>query len=243
MKSVLSTLQLIGETEQVESKRVSTTDGATEWTEIDEGYLAENEDVEVTDELGTLEDANIASFLCSFLDAAEPSVFVIDAAGVIRYNNQPCRNLFDREVGEILGSNLFEYENADNDIVKEQVIEEGKPIQNKQEEIELDDGSTRYSERSVYPIFGRESDVVGAIEINRDVTERVLSKRREEALMAYQADAISELKQYLTRLGDGDFTVTPEIPTPDREFDELDDAYDEFEEMGRVAEPFRLHLQ
>lgn len=228
MNTILSGLIQAADDEHRE-QRTEALNGSEAWEALGNGYIAD-EDVEVSEQLGSLEGESAASILFSFLDGSDEAVFIIDNDGIMIYANKECRNLFDRDRGELLGNNLFEYENADNEPVRERVLGAGESIQ-RDEEIELDDGSIRYSERSVHPLFGEEGSVIGAIEINRDVTERVLSQRREEAIREYQATAISALKQSIRQLGEGDFTVAPSLPEPDEEFDDMQAVAEEFEQM------------
>ena len=213
------------------NQKPESTAGTDTWKPITGGFTSET-GVEVATGLGSIGESTAASILFSLLEGIDSSAFVIDADGIFRYANSECRELFDREEGELLGENLFEYENADNEIVRERVLGEGKAIQ-RDEEIELDDGSVRYSERSVYPLFDEAGAVTGAIEINRDVTERVLSQQREAAIRAYQATAIADLKRAIRRLGDGDFTVKPTVPEPEEEFREVQEVAEEFKRMAR----------
>jgi methyl-accepting chemotaxis protein len=220
--------------EEAPTGETGSLDGTTGWEDVQEGYIADG-DVEVTDSLGLLSEASVGSILLSFLEGSEEAIFIIDAEGTFRYSNAACRDLFGREEGELLGDNLFAYDNADNEIVKQRVLGDGKPIRNRDEEIELDDGGVRYAERSVYPLFGAEGTTVGALEINRDVTEQVLGRRREEALLDYQSAAIGQLKSGLERLGQGDLTEEVSVPEPTAgtEFSEVQEARRRFEGMER----------
>jgi len=56
---------------------------------------------------------NAESVLWSYFHSSPDQIFAVDDTGEFVYSNAECRELFDRKLGELVGTNLFEYDNAD----------------------------------------------------------------------------------------------------------------------------------
>jgi len=85
--------------------------------------------------------ASAESVLWSYLRSSPDPMFIIDDTGEFVYSNAECRELFDREPGELIGTNLFEYDNADNSAMRD-VLDSGEPLLGLSESIVTDDGES-----------------------------------------------------------------------------------------------------
>ena len=178
--------------------------------------------------------AEADALLSSYLRFSPDPTFVVDGDGEFIYSNEACRNLFDRVVGELIGTNLFEYDNADNSAMRE-VLDTGEPLHGLDQEIVTDDGERISVERYLYPLFDASGGLVGGIEINRDVSERVSAQRREaqlEQLRAYQSDVASQFQEWIAALSRGEFTIEPSVPEPDADFEDIRSVYEAFDAMA-----------
>lgn len=207
-----------------------TVDGS--WGERNDVYVDAAGDVErhTGDHPGNLAGATAESVLTSILGGFTVSAFVVDDKGHFLYSNKECREMFDRAVGELIGDSLFEYGNADNSVMRK-VLDTGDPVKDLEDTVEVA-GETTPVERTVFPLFDDSGAVVGALEINRDISERIELERREERLEAYQQQAVSELQGDLDRLSEGDLTVSPSIPEPEYDFPAIRSVYKEFDGMA-----------
>ena len=203
------------------------------WRERNGCLVDADRDVEKTPKppFGT---AEADALLSSYLRFSPDPIFVVDADGEFVYSNEACRGLFDRVVGELIGTNLFEYDNADNSAMRE-VLDTGEPLHGLDQEIVTDDGERISVERYLYPLFDADGGLVGGIEINRDVSERVSAQRREaqlEQLRAYQADVAGRFEEWIGALSRGDFTIDPSVPEPDADFDDIHTVHESFDAMA-----------
>lgn len=179
--------------------------------------------------------ADAESVLLSYLRSSPDPIFIVDNTGEFVYSNTECRELFDREPGELIGTNLFEYDNADNSAMQN-VLDNGEPLLGLSESIVTDNGKNISVERFLYPLHDTEGKLIGGIEINRDVSARVSAQRREEQLeqlRAYQSQVADRFDEWLAALGRGDYTIDPEIPEPDAEFDDAREVYNSFKSMAK----------
>jgi PAS domain S-box-containing protein len=178
--------------------------------------------------------AAAGGMLWSYLRFSDDPIFVVDDTGEFVYSNAECRELFDRVPGELIGTNLFEYDNADNSAMRE-VLDTGEALRGLSEEIVTDDGEEIAVERHLYPLYDADRSLVGGIEINRDVSERVSAQRRERQLQTvreYQATVADRFGEWLAALERGDYTIDPEVPEPEGEFAELQEVYEVFDGMA-----------
>ncbi|WP_336037927.1 methyl-accepting chemotaxis protein [Halobacterium yunchengense] len=176
------------------------------------------------------ERATVGSVVESLLGGLGYPVFVVDDEGYFTKLNEEARDLFDREPGQLYGDSLFDYDEADNSVMRE-VLETGEPVRNLEDTIVVNDEEIPVS-RTVMPFHGPDGEVVGALEINRDVTERVELEAREERLEAYQTEVVEELQASLDALASGDFTVEAEVREPDADFEAIRNVHREFDEMA-----------
>jgi methyl-accepting chemotaxis protein len=179
---------------------------------------------------GTHLNATAESIIISFLQGISDSVTVMDSEGNFTHTNRPCRELFGQVPGEIIGENVFEYSEVDNSVIRG-VLDSGEPVQKKEETLRIEAEEVPVS-RTIIPLLTASGDVSGVLEINRVISDRVEAERREERLEAYQSRLISELQSWLARLADGDFTVDPEVPEPEYEFEGIQNTYEEFAQMA-----------
>ena len=230
LTNMLSVLSSIVDGEHNVSGGVSL---AWEWRERNGCLVDAVGDVEKTpdDPFGA---AAADALLSSYLRFSPDPIFVVDRDGQFVYSNEACRDLFDRVVGELIGTNLFEYDNADNSAMQE-VLDTGEPLHGLDQEIVTDDGERISVERYLYPLFDASGGLVGGIEINRDVSERVSAQRREaqlEQLRAYQSDVAGQFEEWIGALSRGDFTIDPSVPKPDADFDDIRSVHEAFDAMA-----------
>jgi methyl-accepting chemotaxis protein len=192
----------------------------------------------------TVADASVRSVVDSMMAGLTFPMFIVDAEGHFTHSNAECRELFGREPGELLGDNLFDYDEADNSVMRH-VLDTGEPVQDLEDSVEVAGGEIPVS-RSVMPFFDGDGEVVGALEINRDISQRAELERRERVLEAYQAEALSALEDSLDRLSRGDFTVTPTVPEPEADFAAIRSVHAEFsgmvDDLGTAVENTRRAL-
>jgi len=96
-----------------------------------------------------------------------------------------------------------------------------------------DGGEAVRIRRNILPLYDDSRDVVGALEIIRDVTERETQRRRKQQLADDQGRAIEDLQETLARLAEGDLTIDPSPPAPDASFDEIRSVHERFQKMNR----------
>lgn len=178
----------------------------------------------------TVFDATPRSIVESMMEGLSYSMFIVDSEGTFTHSNAECREMFGRAVGELEGTNLFDYGEADNSIMRD-VLDTGEPVQNMDDTVEVDGEEIPVS-RSVFPFFDDGGNVTGALEINRDISQRATLEAQERAVKTYQRTVVGTLKEDLARLSEGDLTIEPTVPEPDGTFDAVDDVYDEFSEMA-----------
>ncbi len=204
-----------------------------QWDSRDGCLVDSDEEVEKAID-SPFETAEADALLCSYLRFSPDPIFVVDADGRFVYSNSGCRELFDRTVGELMDTNLFEYDNADNTAMRK-VLDTGEPLCGLDQEIVTDDGETISVERYLYPLFDDTGTLVGGIEINRDVSERVSAQRREaqlEQLRAYQSDVAEEFGEWLAALSRGNYAIDPSVPEPDADFEDITAVYEVFDSMA-----------
>ncbi|SDM35237.1 methyl-accepting chemotaxis sensory transducer with Pas/Pac sensor [Halogranum gelatinilyticum] len=193
--------------------------------------VIETTDVEAVPDVGRLGSLTGESVVESILAGLDSPIFVVDDEGYFTHSNQACRDLFNREPGELLGDCLFDYGEADNSVMRE-VLDTGQAVQDLEDTVVVDGDEVPVS-RNVFPLFGGSGEVVGAIEFNEDITERLAMEAREEQLERYQSAVVGELEESLDRLSHGDFTIDPEIPEPDADFPAIRNVHREFAGMAR----------
>ncbi|WP_162224520.1 methyl-accepting chemotaxis protein [Halorussus amylolyticus] len=187
-------------------------------------------DREATDDTATAGKSTAESVVQSVLDGLGYPIFTVDGEGTIDRINDEALDLFEKTRDDLIGVCLFDLEEADNSVMRE-VLDTGDPVQNLEDTIEVESGEVPVS-RSVMPLYDDAGGIVGALEINRDITERVELRQREEILEAYQETVVAELESSLARLSDGDLTVDPSIPEPDEHFEAIDNVYAEYDSMA-----------
>lgn len=178
----------------------------------------------------TVLDATPESIVESVLKGLGYSMFIVDSEGTFTHSNAECREMFNREVGELEGTNLFEYGEADNSVMR-RVLDTGEAVQNMDDTVVVDGEEIPVS-RSVLPFVDAKGNVSGALEINRDISQRATLEAQERELEAYQTQAVDALKASLTSLSEGDLTIEPEIPAPETEFEAVEAVHQEFSGMA-----------
>lgn len=231
-----STTESVGESPSPERPRSITPDGGT---------AVVDDDVVVADSDGTsIFDASVESVVESLLRGVSEPAYIVDADGTITHTNEGCRALYGHDPGDAVGVNVFGYGEAHNEVLRD-VLEDGERIENREETIEAAETTVPIS-RTIWPLYDDVGDVVGAFEIDRDVSERIELERREESLEAYQNTVVAELKEYLARLSEGDLTIDPGVPEPDAEFDAIESVHEQFASMasdlGVAVQDFRTTL-
>jgi methyl-accepting chemotaxis protein len=178
----------------------------------------------------TVLDATPTSIVESMMDGLSYSMFIVDSEGTFTHANAECLEMFDREPGELEGTNLFDYGEADNSVMR-RVLDTGDPVQNMDDTVVVGGEEIPVS-RSVLPFFDERGNVTGALEINRNISQRATLQAQEEALQRYQAEAVAALKRNLASLSEGDLTIDPTVPEPAVDFPAVEAVHEEFSEMA-----------
>jgi len=124
------------------------------------------------------DNASVGSVVESFLTGMGYPVFIVDDGGHFTKLNEEARDLFDREPGQLYGDCLFDYDEADNSVMRE-VLDTGEAVRNLEDTVVVN-GEEVPVNRTVMPFFGDDGEVVGALEINQDISERVELRERSD---------------------------------------------------------------
>ena len=161
---------------------------------------------------------------------ATPAIF-IGTDGLVENINTQALDLFNTTEAEVVGSDLGSYHDADSNATDfaTKVLRTEKNFQQVQETIKID-GTKVVSERSATPVYDGDNELVGVLELNRDVTERQQERNRKEILEDYQQRVLDDLQDNIGRLARGDLTIDPATPEPyeGEDFDAIQAVYDEF---------------
>ncbi|WP_135852817.1 methyl-accepting chemotaxis protein [Halorussus salinus] len=174
--------------------------------------------------------ATADSIVRSVLDGLGYPIFTVDAEGNIDRINDEALDLFGKTREDLLGACLFDFDEADNTVMRE-VLDTGEPVQNLESTITVDGEEIPVS-RSLMPLYDDADEIVGALEINRDITERTELREREETLEAYQETVVTELQTSIARLSEGDLTVEPTVPEPEADFEAIHNVHETFDGMA-----------
>ena len=115
--------------------------------------------------------------------------------------------------------------------VARDAIDSGTPVTDR-EELFVVGGREIHVSRTVTPVFDDEGGCLGAVEIDRDIGDRIERRERTEALETYQQDVLRDLQGKLSKLAAGDLTIDPSIDPPDADFAEVQSTYAEFTDMN-----------
>jgi methyl-accepting chemotaxis protein len=178
----------------------------------------------------------------SVLDGLGTPTLVLDTEGRVRRCNDPALELYGVAESELIERRpraVLDDGSETSDLALE-AIEAGGAIEDR-EELFVVDGQETHVSRTIRPVY-EAGTCVGAVEIDRDIDDRIQRRRRTAALESYQKAVLADLRDRLAALADGDLTIDPSIEAPDDDFPELQAVYEEFQAMngdlGRVVENF-----
>jgi methyl-accepting chemotaxis protein len=156
----------------------------------------------------------------SILNGLQEPTVVVDADGQITHINEQSLELYDCTEQEAIGTVPHALQADDSpasDIVSE-AVERGEDIQQREETM-LVAGQVAPLERTVTLLYDGDT-FLGAMLIEKDVTERNRQRNKKQFLEQYQQDVLDDLQDKLARLAEGDLTIDPTVPQPDADYDE-----------------------
>lgn len=170
----------------------------------------------------------------SILNGLSTPAVVTDVEGVVTNLNKQACELFQidtssavgRQAGELLGDDA-----AATNLVQ-QVLRTQEDVQQLEEAIRTGAGDEVVVERTTTLLYDSSGEMVGVMELNRDVSEKVRERDRKQQLEAYQDRVLKEFETNLTRVASGDLTVDPTVPEPDDDFRAISEVYDDFVSMN-----------
>lgn len=170
----------------------------------------------------------------SILNGLSTPAFVTDIEGVVTNLNKQACGLFQLDaasaVGHQAGDLLGDDATATN--LVQQVLQTQEDVQQLEEVIRTGDGDGVTVERTTTLLYDSAGEMVGVLELNRDVSEKVRERERKQQLEAYQDRVLEEFEMNLTRVASGDLTVDPTVPEPDDDFRAIREVYDDFVSMN-----------
>jgi len=182
-------------------------------------------------ETADVTDCSVPTLVGSLLEGLAHPAYIVDAEGTITHVNEEVSKLYGHETSdESVGVNVSEYDDEGR-VLMQDVLENGETVTDSEEWI-TEGGSEVLARRTILPLYDENHEIVGALEILRDVSERERQRKRKEKLVEYQRRAIENLRQDLTALGEGDLTIEPEAPQPEDSFDEINAIHETFQEMS-----------
>jgi methyl-accepting chemotaxis protein len=200
-----------------------------EWESHDGAQVDADRNVERSPGETEFQTATGESLLVSYLAGSQHPMFVVDDEGTFTHTNEACRQLFDCGPGDMIGTNIFDYDEAEDDELRD-VLENGVQTHGVEDTVELPD-ETMHLSRSFLPLYNRDAEVCGALVIIRDISARIRAQRRERQLEEYQSEVIEEFQQLLGQLSGGDYMIEPSIPDPQADFDRINTVHERFETM------------
>jgi len=184
-----------------------------------------------TEGLAALGSDRLLETVLAGIDAA---ALVVDEGGSIVHCNDAAASLFNTTTATDTHVTDLRPSGAGTDPVEE-VLRTGEAVSGGRATVTVA-GEERTVSRTVTPLSDGDGDLVGALEVDRDVTERVRAERRADALSEYQQRVLEEFNDALDRLADGDLTVSPSVPEPESDAEEVRAAYREYMRMNRNLE-------
>jgi methyl-accepting chemotaxis protein len=176
----------------------------------------------------------VAAVVGSILNGLQEATTVLDESGCVRYINDQALDLYGITESEATGrrlSALFDGED-DTDPVRE-ALEAGEDIHDREQRLVVD-GDEKPVTRTVTLLYDDDGSLRGALQIDKDRSEKLRQRRRKKALESYQEAVLDDLQTKLLMLSEGDLTIDPTVPEPATVLDEADD----FEEIETVHEEF-----
>ncbi|MFC7028365.1 PAS domain-containing protein [Halomicroarcula sp. GCM10025710] len=134
----------------------------------------------------------------SVLDGLGFPTLVTDTDGQIRRLNDEARDLFAVTENEATGRTPEALLDDGSSVspVAEQAVSSGAEIQDREEEFVVG-GQTVPVSRTVTPVF-EDGECVGAVEIDREIQNRIERRERTQALEEYQVGLLDDLSENLS---------------------------------------------
>jgi PAS domain S-box-containing protein len=164
----------------------------------------------------------------SILDGLQEPV-VVDADGRITHVNKQALELYDCTEARAVGASPHALQDGDSpasDVV-DTALRRREDVQQREETM-LVDGEETPLEWTVTVLYGDDGALTGAMLVEKDVTERNRQREKKRYLERYQGAVLDDLQDKLVRFSEGDLTIDPTVPRPEREYDEVVEIYDEF---------------
>lgn len=196
-------------------------------------------DADTISETATLDTDLLLTNLLGGLDA--PTVMFDADGAVLRLNAAACE-LFSTTPSDAIGQPLGAV-HVGSELATE-VLETKQRISEFEESV---DGDRRRLSRTVIPFEDESGAVVGGMEIARDITEITEERDKTETLTAYQDEVVGTLQRNIVAFANGDLTITPTVPEPTAEYEELQTVYEEYTEfndaLSTAIENFRTVIE
>ena len=172
------------------------------------------------------------ALLQSVLNGLSFPTLVVSRDGTITHINTPATEFFGVTAAQAAGKTpaMLHDDSAETPLV-ESALETQEPIQERETTLTIG-GSEIPVSRSISLLYDDDGECVGALEIDRDITERREQQARTERLEAYQQARLDDLNAALTAVAAGDLTIDLTTPEPDADFPEIRASYDSFTEMN-----------
>lgn len=166
----------------------------------------------------------------SILNGLQEPTVVVDTDGRITHINEQALTLYDCTEKEAMGQPPQALQSPDSpasDMVAE-ALQRGEDIQQREEKMLVGTIETPL-ERTVTLLYDDDNRFAGAMLVEKDVTERNRQRAKKQYLEQYQSEVLDDLQNKLEQLADGDLTIDPTVPEPEKDYDEAADVYQEFE--------------
>ena len=165
----------------------------------------------------------------SILNGLQEPTIVVDTDGKITHINDQAVALYgtteSSAIGEVPNS-LQGAGSTASDIVVE-ALDSRRDIQQREETIVAGQGETPV-ERTATVLYDEDGELAGAMLIEKDVTERNRQREKKQYLEQYQQAVLDDLQDKIERLAQGDLTIAPTVPKPEKTYDEAAEVYEEF---------------
>ncbi len=172
--------------------------------------------------------------LDGILDGLGEAILVVDETGRITNSNRQARNLFGVDSERIEGQRVTDLHETDRSkSLVESVIERGEEVRQRETELIVGRESIPV-ERTAFPILDHSGETVAAIELDRDITEKVREREQTEQIAEYQKAVLDDFGNKLEQLAAGDLTINPTVPEPPADFQEINEVETQFRGFNRT---------
>jgi len=120
----------------------------------------------------------------SFLDSINDWIWAMDLNGIHTYSNKAVEMILGYQVEEVVGSSITKLWGKTcgkpSEKLTLETLQKGEPWVNVKGIFQHKNGSIVYTESSAYPVYDKNSNLIGYRGIDRDITDKVLLQRSLE---------------------------------------------------------------